>query len=560
MSYKLVIFNTIGGLGLFIFGMRLMSDALQRVAGDRLRKVLETVSGNRVVACITGTVVTALIQSSSATTVMLVGFVNAGLMTLTQAVGVALGANIGTTMTAQLIAFKVTDMALPAIAVGVFLKLFSKTKRSMELGGVILGFGLLFYGMVVMGAGVAPLKHSDAIVNFFTSFQTDNFGGLMLCVLTGAIATMVLQSSSATVGLTMTLATQGLLTFPGAVALVLGDNIGTTVTAELSSIGTNVTARRTARAHTMFNVLGVCYMLILFPWFTGFVEWITAAFLHLGPPDLVVGGEKPYIARYLANAHTMFNVVNAMVFLMFLPVLVRAAGWLTGRDKEVDPAQDLFRPKFLEKQFLTVTPVALEQARLEMMRMGGIGEEMLEGVISSLRDKDHKKLGRWHQREQALDVLRREIADFLVKISQNNISEDESRQISSLLRMINNIERIGDSVENVAELIEEMIENDLSLAADGMRDYDEISAKVIEFYKFLMESLKAGKTSVMDQSRVLEDAIDYMREEMRGNYLARLRSGTCTIDPGLIFTDMLNHFEKIGDYCFNIAQAIAGIK
>ena len=560
MSYKLIIFNTIGGLGLFIYGMRLMSDALQRVAGDRLRKVLETVSANRVVACTTGTVVTALIQSSSATTVMLVGFVNAGLMTLTQAVGVALGANIGTTMTAQLIAFKVTDAALPAVALGAFLRLFGKSKRSIELGGVILGFGLLFYGMVIMSAGVAPLKHSEVIVNFFTGFQTDNFGGLMLCVLTGAIATMVLQSSSATVGLTMTLATQGLLTFPGAVALVLGDNIGTTITAELSSIGTNVTARQTARAHTMFNVLGVCYMLILFPFFTSFVQWVTSTFLHMGPPDLVVGGEKPYIARYLANAHTMFNVVNAVVFLTFLPLLVKAASWMTSGEKEVEVDQDLFRPKFLDKKFLQVTPVALEQARLEMMRMGAIGEEMLEGVISSLKERDQKRLGRWHRNEKALDILRREIADYLVRISQNNISEDESRQISSLLRMINNIERIGDSVENVAELIEEMIENDLNLAADGMRDFSEISDKVIEFYKYLMACLKSGDTSIMEQARILEETVDYMREEMRGNYLSRLRAGTCTIDPGLIFTDMLNHFEKIGDYCFNIAQAIAGIK
>jgi phosphate:Na+ symporter len=560
MDYKLIIFNTIGGLGLFLFGMRLMSDGLQRVAGDRLRKVLETVSANRVVACITGAVVTALIQSSSATTVMLVGFVNAGLMTLTQAVGVALGANIGTTMTAQLIAFKVTDMALPAIALGVALKFFGKTRRTTEFGGVLLGFGLLFYGMVVMSTGVAPLKESQVIVDFFTGFHTDSFGGLMLCVLTGTIATMVLQSSSATVGLTMTLATQGLLTFPGAVALVLGDNIGTTITAELASIGTNVTARRTARAHTMFNVLGVCYMLIIFPFFTGLVEWATAAFLHLGPPDMVVDGVKPYMARYLANAHTMFNLVNAMVFLIFLPILVKAASWMTGGDKDLDTSQDLFRPKFLDPKFLNVTPVALEQAKQEMLRMGEIGEEMLVGVISTLKDRDQKKLGRWHRNEKALDILRREIAEFLIKISPNNISEDESRQISSLLRMINNLERIGDSVENVAELIEEMIENNLNLAADGMRDFGEISDKVIEFYRFLLTNLKSGNTTIMDEARVLEESVDYMREEMRGNYLSRLRSGTCTIDPGLIFTDMLNHFEKIGDYCFNIAQAIAGVK
>ena len=559
MSYKIILLNTVGGLGLFIFGMRMMSDGLQRVAGERMRRILETVSANRVVACITGTVVTALVQSSSATTVMLVGFVNAGLMNMVQATGVALGANIGTTVTAQLIAFKITDAALPAIALGVGLKLFSSRKRYREIGDIILGFGLLFYGMVIMKMGVAPLRSSDVIVEFFLRFQSDSTGGILLCILTGAVVTMILQSSSATVGLTMTLAAQGLLTFPGAVALILGENIGTTITAELAAIGTDYNARRTARAHTMFNVLGVCYMVVLFPLFLTFVSWVTSTLLGLGPADIVINGEKPNISRYIANAHTLFNVVNATIFLIILPILIRAATMLTAKRGQ-DGDQDMFRPQFLDPHFLDVPGLALKQAHMEMLRMGGIAEEMMVGVVNSLESRNMKDLSRWRSQEKALDMLQKEIINHLVSVSQRTISELESKELSSLMRMVNNIERIGDSVENVAELIEEMLENKIYLADDGVQDYKTISTTVIQFFTFLLQSLKENRTLIMDEAREYEWNIDLMREEMRANYLSRLRSGVCTIDPGLIFTDMLNHFEKIGDYCFNIAQAVAGIK
>ena len=559
MDYKLIIFHTIGGLGLFIFGMRMMSDALQQVAGDRMRKILEAVSANRVLACVTGTVVTALIQSSSATTVMLVGFVNAGLMTLTQAVGVALGANIGTTVTAQLIAFNIADAALPAIALGAALRLFAKKKRKREIGGVILGFGMLFYGMVIMKMGVTPLKGSPVFVDFFTRFTADSLGGILLCIITGTAVTMILQSSSATVGLTMTLATQGLLGFPGAVALVLGDNIGTTITAELASIGTDYNAHRTARAHTMLNVLGVCYMVIFFPWFIKIITIVTSSLLTLGPPDQIVNGEMPNMNRYIANAHTLFNVVNAMVFLVGLPLLIRVATFLTPKPAH-QADHDLLRPKYLDRQFVEMAPVALRHARKETIRMGDIAQDMMHTVINSMEPRDQRALTTWRHKEKALDVLQREINEYLVSISQGTITEAESREISSLMRMVNNFERIGDSVENVAELIEEMIENDIYLAEDGIRDYKEISDKVVAFYTFIVNSLKSGATVVMDEARAYEESIDYMREEMRGNYLSRLRSGVCTIDPGLIFTDLLNHFEKIGDYCFNVAQAVAGVK
>ena len=560
MDYKLVIFNTIGGLGLFLFGMRMMSESLQKVAGDRMRTILETVSANRVVACITGTVVTALIQSSSATTVMLVGFVNAGLMNLVQATGVALGANIGTTVTAQLIAFKVTDAALPAIAVGVGLRLFAKRRRTREIGGALLGFGLLFFGMVVMKMGVSPLKDSPVFVDFFTRFEANNLSGIILCILVGAGVTMLLQSSSATVGLTITLATQGLLSFPGAVALVLGDNIGTTITAELSSIGTDVNARRTARAHTLFNVLGVTYMVFLFPYFVDLVTWTGGALLNLGPPDALVGGEKPDIARYIANAHTLFNIVNAMVFLALLRVLVRVTEFITPT-KDKGEELELYKPKYLDPHFIDLPTVAIKQARQEVVRMGDISGDLLSGVVTALEGRKMKELGGWRRKEDALDNLQREVTNFLVQASQREISLEESKEISSLIRMTNNFERIGDSAENIAELIEEMIENDLHMTEEGIQDFREISTHTITFVTTLVDRLKSGAAaSFLEEARKYEDSIDFMREDMREKHLMRLRAGSCTLDPGLIFTDMLNHFEKIGDYCFNIAQSAAGVK
>ncbi|MBW2060009.1 MAG: Na/Pi cotransporter family protein [Deltaproteobacteria bacterium] len=560
MSYTGILFTTIGGLGLFLFGMKTMSESLQHVAGPRLRNILAAVSANRVIACLTGALVTGAIQSSSATVVMLVGFVNARLLNVSQAVGVILGANIGTTVTAQLIAFRITEYALPAIAIGVAIKIFARQRHYAEIGGVILGFGLVFFGMATMKMGVIPLRESPAFIDFFTRFQADNIGGILLCVLVGAIITMALQSSSATVGLTMTLAAEGLIGFPGAVALILGENIGTTITAELASIGSSGAAHWTARAHTLFNVIGVSYIVILFPFFLTIVRWVTSHVLYLGPAEMIVGGELPNVARYIACAHTMFNVVNGIFFLIFFSLLIRAAKWLTPAH-EIEEELDLYKPQYLDSSFIELPTVGLEQARQEVRRMGSIADMMMATVIKSLPERKLKELSSWRQREDALDILQREVTDYLVRISQRDCTLDESRQISSLMRMTNNIERIGDSVENIAELIEEMIENNVYFSDESLEDFDEMTTKVVDFYHFILESLEhRSKDTVMDKARAMESEIDLLQETLRHKHLARLRTGVCTIDPGMIFTDMVNNLEKIGDYCFNIAEAVAGIK
>ncbi len=557
---KWVIFQSLGGLGLFLFGMKIMSEGLQKVAGKKMRQILAMVSNNRFVGCGVGAIVTSVIQSSSAATVMLVSFVDAGLMTLTQAIGVILGANVGTTITAQLIAFNITEYALPAIAAGVILKFFLGRRKWIYVGDVLLGFGLVFFGLATMKAGFAPLKDSPAFISFFTRFNADNLSGIFLCVLAGSILTMILQSSSATVGITMALAIEGLLGFEASVALILGENIGTTITAQLASMGTNVNARRTANAHTLFNVIGVLLIILFFPLFLQVVEWLTSSFLGIGPPDLVVGGEKPNIARYIANSHTMFNLVSAVFFLLILPYLVKAAIWLTPHKKEEEELDELRHIKYLDTKFIDMPSAAIGQARAEIVRMGEAVQVMYDDVIKSFTERKPKELSKWRKREDDLDNLLREITQFLVHVVQKRISPEESKEITSLMRMANNLERIGDAIENIAQLSEELIEENLYFSEGAVRDHGLISTEVRRFLDVVVEGIRTEDKEIMELAQKLEDNIDRMREEMKSNHIMRLQSAACAVDPGLLFVDTLTAFEKIGDFCYNISQAVAGIK
>jgi phosphate:Na+ symporter len=557
---KWVIFQSLGGLGLFLFGMKIMSEGLQKVAGKKMRQILAMVSNNRFVGCGVGTIVTSVIQSSSATTVMLVSFVDAGLMTLTQAIGVILGANIGTTVTAQLIAFKITNYALPAIAAGVLLKFFIGRRKWKYVGDVLLGFGLVFFGLVTMKAGFAPLKDSPAFISFFTRFNADNLGGMLLCVLAGTVLTMILQSSSATVGITMAFAMEGLLGFEASVALILGENIGTTITAQLASIGTNVNARRTANAHTLFNVIGVLLIIFFFPLFLQLVEWLTSTFLGIGPPDLIIAGEKPNIARYIANSHTMFNVISAIFFLLVLPYLVKVTIWLTPGKKEEEKLDELRHIKYLDTKFVDMPSAAIGQARAEIVRMGEAVQVMYDDVIKSFKERKLKELSKWRKREDDLDNLLREITQFLVHVVQESISPEESKEITSLMRMANNLERIGDAIENIAQLSEELIEEDLYFSEGAVHDHELISTEVRKFLGVVIEGIRNEDSQIMILAQKLEDNIDHMREEMKRNHIMRLQSTACAVDPGLVFVDILTAFEKIGDFCYNISQAVAGLK
>ena len=478
-------------------------------------------------------------------------------MTLQQAVGVILGANIGTTVTAQLIAFKLTKAALPAIAIGVCMKFFTRQKKYRYFGEVILGFGLLFFGMTVMKLGLAPIKNDPSFIEFFTKFDPSSFSGLILCVFVGAVLTILVQSSSATIGLTMTLATQGLLPFSGAMALVMGENIGTTITAELATIGSaNINAHRAARAHTMFNVIGVVFMLLIFPYFVGFIEFITLN-LGAGAVTEIVDGDAVNVARYIANGHTLFNVINATIFLLFLPMLIKVAILLSPKEEE---PEDIYRLPNFGTQFDDTPIAALAKVRSEIVRMSETATRTLKDTIQRIEDRDYKKLSKWKRIENYLDDMQKEITSYLTRIFQSDVSESEAREISSLMRMTNNIERIGDSVENIAQLTEKIIEDKLEFTQFARADLKKISEKAVAFIDLVTLGIHQPVDNFMEQAEEMENMIDLMREEMRQGHISRLFNGQCNLDPGMVFIDLLSNFEKIGDYCYNIAQAVVGIK
>lgn len=520
MNVVNTLIQTIGGLGLFLLGMKTMTEGLERTAGPKIKKILGAVSSNRIIGCLTGAGVTVLIQSSSATTVMLIGFVGAGLMTLQQAVGVTLGANIGTTVTAQLIAFKLTEAALPAIAIGVSLKFFSRKRNYRHFGEIILGFGLLFFGLSVMKNGLAPIRSEPEFIAFFTKFTTENLGGLVLCVATGAVLTVIVQSSSATVGLTMALAMQGLLDFPTAMALVLGENIGTTITAQLATIGTkNVNAHRTARAHAVFNVVGVLIVLSVYPWFLDIVAQVSL-WTGTGAVHQTANNEFINVARYLANGHTLFNVLNALIFLFFLPKLVQLSMFLAPKEKIT---QERYRLPDFDEFFMDSSIGALVKVRGEIQKMAEFTLQSFEKSAACLAARDDDKLAEREIIEEHIDKMQKVIIKYLTSIYQGEVNEQEAIEISELMRITNNIERIGDGIENVFKIIERIDDMRISMSQEALDDLQTIAQEVHTFMQLVIQELLEKTENFLSKAKVLENRIDQIRERLRAQHIERLR-------------------------------------
>jgi len=554
-----ILFGVLGGLGLFLFGMKIMSEGLQKVAGDRMRRILAALTNNRIMGTLVGIGVTAIIQSSSATTVMVVGFVNAGLMSLVQAIGVVLGANIGTTVTAQLIAFKITKFALPAIGLGAALKLFSSNRKWVYFGEILLGFGILFHGLHLMEGAFVPLRKSQEFKDFFL-LMGDNH---LLGVLIGTVLTMVVQSSSATIGITIALAGSGLLSYEASVALILGENIGTTITANLAAIGTNLAAKRTALAHFLFNILGVAYMLLLFPLFLKFINIITP-----GDPDFIIQtqqqaasmaasiGDKPFIARHIANTHTMFNILNTIIFLPMVGLLAKLSTLLIrGKEQEME-----FHLKYIDNRVLNTPPIALGQARAETKRMAQTSLEMLDETVVFLMDGDEKRIKPLEKMEEMVDLLQKEITDFLVALSQKSITPETSKDIASMMHMVNDLERVGDHCENLWQLALRKKSQKVVFSDAAMTEIKELADKTREFLAFVISALERRDVTIAQKSEYMEEAIDQMESMLKNNHITRLNTGECAVLPGLIFIDMLHNFEKIGDHTYNVSKALIGVK
>ncbi len=550
------LFGLLGGLGLFLYGMKIMSEGLQKIAGERMRRILGALTDNRLIGMLVGMSMTALMQSSTATTVMVVGFVNAGLMSLMQAIGVVIGANVGTTVTAQLIAFNVAKYALPAIGVGAGLRLFAKQPRWQHTGEIILGFGLIFLGLALMKGAFEPLRGNQEFQQLFLAVGDNPLLGVAI----GAAMTMVVQSSSATIGLTIAMATSGLLSYEASVALILGENIGTTLTANLAALNTSLAARRAALAHMLFNVIGVCIMLLGFSWFTAVVTSVSP-----GDPEFVISsseqveqlggvvGDKPFMARHIANAHTLFNVLNALIFLPLVGPLARLTALLIpGREESRE-----FHLKYIDARVLNTPPIAMAQARAETIRMLRLTGEVVEEALGMLHDQKLRRLESLQKKEDLVDVLQREITDFLVTLSQQSITEETSREVSVLMHVVNDLERIGDHCIHLGRLVKRKHEQRIEFSDPARRGLADMSELVGNFFTLTAASMATDERLAIKQAQEMEDAIDRSEETLRNHHIARLNTGECTVSSGLVYIDLLHNLEKIGDHTYKLAKMFA---
>lgn len=528
---KELIFGLVGGLGLFIFGIHLMGTGLHKAAGDKMRKILAALTTTPFIGMLVGVGVTSIIQSSSATTVMLVGFVNAGLMTLKQAIGVIYGANIGTTVTAQLIAFKLTDYALPVIGLGMALNLFARKKFYKNIGEFLFGFGILFLGLNILTGSVKPFGGSESVRNAFIIFSKSPLTGIA----TGMIVTMIVQSSSVTVGLVLALASVGLIDLKGAIPLILGDNIGTCITAILASIGTTISAKRTAIAHITFNVTGVLLFFPFLPYYEKFVA-ITAT----------------DIMRQCANAHTMFNVTMTILFLPLTGLLARTIEKaVPGRETVVEVG-----PKHLERHLLNTPVLALQAAVYEAIHTLNLVKDMIDDAIEGFMENDIKALAKVSQGEEAVDSLRMAVTNYLVELMQRELSEEESKKIPPLLHLINDVERIGDHAENLRDLAERKIEEKLPFSQMAISEIRQIQGEIDRMAEEAISALKTNEVGEAQKVIEREARVNLLRDELNRNHVKRLENGTCKVLSGIVFLEMVSNFEKIGDHLTNIGQAV----
>lgn len=540
IDLRALLFGVVGGLGLFIFGMKLMAEGLQKAAGDKLRRILEVLTTNRFMAVVTGIILTVAVQSSSTTTVMVVGFVNAGLMTLAQAVGTIFGANIGTTITAQLVSFRgITEYALPAVALGVVLSFFTKKRTSRYIGQAILGFGILFIGMNTMSGALRVLRTAPELLGLMKSF-----GDIpILGVLAGAVFTVAVQSSSASTGVIVAMTLEGVIQLPAAMALILGTNIGTCVTAMLASIGTNLTARRAAVSHIVFNVVGVIVFIFILKPFTNLIEFITP---EMADPGLLV-------ARQVANAHTIFNITNTILVLPFIHQFVKLITKLVpGEEIVIERGV-----KFIDTRMLQTPSLALGAAEKEVARMGDISNLMITDSVKILFENRVDIIKDVEQREVVIDELEKEIAVFLAKLS-NKVPGKDAQRVTMLLHAINDIERIGDHCENIAELCAGKIEDDIPFSDTARNEIQDMYQAV---FTMTTKAIKAFKENDLNLARQVideDDIVDDLEKKLRNKHIERINLGKCNPTSGVIYLDILSNFERIGDHAVNIAQIVLG--
>lgn len=527
-----VIIQLMGGLGLFIYGMKLMGDGLENAAGDGLKSILEKVTSNRLMGVAIGAIVTMIIQSSSATTVMVVGFVNAGLMSLAQAAGIIMGANIGTTITAQLVAFKLDQIAPLFVFIGAALVMFAKARKRREIGNIILGFGILFTGMGIMSGAMKPLASSPAFTNILIAIGDNWFVG----IIAGTVITAILQSSSATTGILIALATTGTIDINLALPIVFGCNIGTCITAIIASIGTNKTAHKAALLHLIFNIVGTVL-------FLPFLQILANLVQYISPND---------VSRQIANAHTVFNIANTILLLPFTTYIIK----FINKVIPCDDNEEKVGVKYIDDRVLETPVIAAGQVIKETIRMANKAKQNVELSMKAFINNDEELIRKVYENEKIINLLEENITTYLVKLAKCELSDREKGIVASTFHVVIDIERIGDHAENIADLASEKINKKLKYSKDAIDELYEIYNATLEALEIAVKSYENRNINQAKSIIEVENKIDIYKKNYREKHIQRLYDGRCNAFAGTIFLDLVSSFERIGDHSTNIAESV----
>ena len=531
-----MIFLLLGGIGMFLYGIKMMSDGLENLAGDKMRHTLEVLTTNRFAAVGVGAGVTAVIQSSAATTVMVVGFVNAGLMSLLQATGIIMGANIGTTITAQLIAFKLSDIAPFILFIGMIMTVFVRKRLVSRLGIIVLGFGVLFVGLELMSQSMVPLQSNAGFQNLLTRFKNPFMG-----ILVGAVFTAIIQSSSASVGILQAMAAMGLIGLDGAVFVVLGENIGTCITAILASIGTSTNAKRAAGIHLTIKILGTVIFLPILLLFPGIIKWV----------ESLSAGD---VSRQIANFHTLFNVALVLILFPFAKYMVKFVTKLI-KDKHEDDVVEK-RLIYLDERITQTPVIALTQTQKEMNRMGKIVYDNLKLATDTFFELDEQKLQKISITEKTIDFLANQITHYLIEFKGLELSVNDLRILGSLHHVVIDLERIGDLAENIANYVLTLNDKRAVISIEGQAELKAMSDKALEAVSISLEALKQRDEGRVPEVALLEQEVDDMKKTYTKNHIERLSDKYCDSQAGVVFTNMVADLERIADHANNIAKSL----
>lgn len=531
----------VGGLGLFLFGMDYMGEGLQKAAGSRMKNLLGVLTTNPFLGVAVGAGVTAIIQSSSATTVMVVGFVNAGLMSLKQAVGVIMGANIGTTVTAWIVSLgdwatflKPSTIAPLCIGIGVVMVMFSKKQSIKHTGQIVFGFGALFLGLDLMGDAVKPLSQLDEIKQLFVTLGSNPILG----ILAGAIVTAVIQSSSASVGILQTLATAALVPWNTAIYIILGQNIGTCITAILSSIGATKNGKRAAVIHLLFNVVGSVVFAV--------IGIVTFTFII---PDF---GNSLITTTQISVAHSIFNVLNTLLLFPFAGGLVYLAEHLIKGDDDKNESE----LQHLDERILETPSFAVQNATKEVVRMGEVAAQNARVATEALLEKNEEKIQEVFEREKVINHLQYGINHYLVKLTNLPLSEREHKTVTSLFHSVTDIERVGDHAENIAELAQNLIRDEVAFTDIAKQELKEMSSVALQCLEVAIQACEFDDRTIAKQSIPIEQTVDNMEETLRIRHIKRLAEDKCSPLAGVVFLDVISNLERISDHASNIAQTV----